>query len=157
MTFQQSLLLHQLTKDKCLQGLALVLQSNARQVLELTVSKWITGTVRLSKAQMKEGGNNFSIVLYYLVRNPLAQNSSERAGAIALVARIFSFVLSLFFILIDNQGMAGAVLLLRKWCRHQHQGQTGSMHATVFPNRGPPCLDASRNPAGIHRFPTAPQ
>lgn len=121
-------------------------QSKAGQILELTVNKLITGTDRLSEAQMKEGRNSFSIVLYYLVRNPSAWKSRERAGALALVTRSSSFVLmSFIFVLVWQPRM----WLGQCPCSANGAGQSGSMHSRGFPNKGPPCLHTSRNPAGV--------
>lgn len=68
--------------------------------MELTVSKLITGTDELSEDQIKEGRHSFSIVLSRLVRNPADWSSRERAKAIVLVARTFSFVLMNFFFIL---------------------------------------------------------
>lgn len=130
--YWQHLILHQLVQRKCLQGPALASESKAGWILELTVNTLIIGTDGLSEAQMKEGRNSFSIVLYYLVRSPAAWKSRERPRAIALVARSFSLCWFLSFsFLLDNQEVAGTVHLLCKWCRHQHQRQAGSMHSEV--------------------------
>lgn len=57
--------------------------------MELTVNTLIIDTDGLSEAQMKEGRNHFSVVLYYLVRSSAAWKSRERPRAIAMVAKKF--------------------------------------------------------------------